>query len=127
MAQDLAVIRDLVPGGEQLGAGARGRDRGVRALRELPQPAKQALGRAAGEEDLTALLRPQRDPLEQRELARALALGHHRELVLATEGAGAAERGRQRAGQAGRRPRRAHGGAELHEALVEIAGRAVRG
>jgi hypothetical protein len=127
MAQDLAVIRDLVAGGEQLGAGAGGRDRGARALRELPEPAEEALGRAAGEEDLPIALCPQRDPLEERELLDALALRHHRELVLAAEGAGAAERGRQRAGQAGRGPRRAHGGAELHEALVEVAGRAAFG
>jgi hypothetical protein len=127
MAQDLAVIRDLVTGREQLGAGARSRERGVRALRELPEPAEQALRCAAGEEDLTIALCPQRDPLEQRELVDTLPPGHHRELVLAAEGAGAAERGRQRAGQARRGPRRADGGAELHEALVEVAGSAVRG
>jgi hypothetical protein len=121
------MVGDLVAGGEQDRTRARRRIRGVGALRELPQAAEQALGRATSEEDLTVALRPQRDPREQRELVDRLSLRHHRELVLATEGAGPAQRRRQRAGQAGRRPRRADGGAELHQALVEIAGRAIGG
>jgi hypothetical protein len=127
MAEDLAMIGDLVAGGEQDRAGARCRIRGVRTLRQLPQAAEQPLGCAASEEDLTVPLGPQRDAGQQGQLVGGLPPRHHRELVLATEGAGAAQRRRQRAGQAGRRSRRADGGAELHQALVEVAGRAIGG
>ena len=104
---------------DRAAGGGRGR---VVALGQLPQPAVEALGAAPGQQDLAAALDPQRDPVEQRQVGGAAPGRDHRQLVGAALGAGPARRG-QRAGRAGRLARHAHRRAELHQALVEVAGR----
>jgi len=93
----------------------------VGALRQLPQPAVQALRPAAGQQHAAVALDPQRDAREHLQLVEALARRHPRQLVLAAGRAGDA-RGGERAAQAARRSRRAHRRAELHQPLVELAG-----
>ncbi len=90
--------------------------------RQLPQPTEQPLGGAAHDHDLVAARDPQERAGEHRQLARLLAHRHHRELVLTTRRVRGAQL-RERADEAARLGWRAHGGAELHQALVEIAGR----
>ncbi|ACY19029.1 hypothetical protein Hoch_6561 [Haliangium ochraceum DSM 14365] len=102
-------------------AGGRGLGRALE-LRQLPQPAEQALGTAPRQQQPAAALDPQRVGREQRQLLGAFARRHARQLVFATAGARAAVIA-QRTQQAGRTGGRTHRGAELHQALVEIAGR----
>lgn len=91
--------------------------------RQLPEPAEQPLGRAAHEHDLVLSFEPHQRARELGELVRLLADGHHRQLALTT-GAIRRARLRERAGEAARLRRRAHGRTELHQALVELARRA---
>ena len=98
----------------------------IGALRQLPQPAEQALGRAAGEHHAIAVRHPQRGAREHRQLALLLARGDDRQLVMAAGARGGALRG-ERADEAARRGRRAQRRAELHQSLVEIAGRVLGG
>lgn len=93
---------------------------GVRGLRQLPQAAVQALGHAPGQEQAAPALEPQGCVVEQGQVLGALARGHDRELVFAARGPGLAQVA-HRAHQAGGARGRAHRGAQLHEALVEVA------
>ncbi len=92
------------------------------SLRQLPQPAEQALGAASREDDLVAALQPQRRARQHRQLVEALALRDDGQLVLAAFDRGAAVL-RERAHEAARPRRRADRRAELHQALVERARR----
>ena len=117
MRQHLVVIRD------------RPTDRGAHALdglalRQLPQAAPQATRRALSEEDRRVLFDPHLRTRQDRQ--HALARGHDRKLVLSAAALRRAQL-RERAGEAARRGRRTDRRAELHEALIEIAGRCVVG
>jgi hypothetical protein len=90
--------------------------------RQLPQPAKQAFRRPSRQHDLAVLLDPHRRALEQRQLRRLLARGDHGQLVLPP----GSRRGavlHQRTRQTARLRRRTERRAELHQPLVQIAGR----
>jgi hypothetical protein len=90
-------------------------------LRKLPEAAEQALGGAPSEQQGPARFDPQGGAREDRQLALLLASGDHRQKVLLAGARGDAVSG-DRADQAAGRGGRAERGAELHEALVEIAG-----
>jgi hypothetical protein len=90
--------------------------------RQLPQPTEQSFGTAPDEHDLTPRLDPDQGAREERQVALFLARGHDRQLVLPT-GAGGDAVVREGTHEAARRGRRADGRAELHQPLVEIAGR----
>jgi hypothetical protein len=124
VAQRLVVIRH----GVGLGCNAERSCnlQSIVALWQLPEPAEQALGCAAREHDLVTVGHPQRGAREDRQLALLLARGDDREFLLAAGARGLAVRG-ERADEAARRRRRAQRRAELHQALVEIAGRVGRG
>ncbi len=115
MGQRLVVMRDrrLVDCNPERARDLQGR--------QLPQPAEQPVGRATREEDRVALADPHEGAREDRQLALLLARGHDGQLGLATFACGDAVRG-ERTDEAARIGRRAQGRAELHEALVEIAG-----
>ncbi len=95
------------------------------ALRQLPQPTEQTLWFASREHELPAVLDPQRCTREHGKLALFFARGHDRQHILATRARGLALL-RERAHQTARRRRRAHRRAELHQALVQLAGRMLR-
>jgi hypothetical protein len=95
-------------------------------LRQLPQATEQTLGRTTREHDALTVRHPQRGAGEHGQLALLLARGDDRQLVLTARACGGALRG-ERADETARRGRRAQRRAELHQALVEIAGRAIRG
>ncbi len=95
-------------------------------LRQLPEATEQALGLAAHEHELAIALDPERGSREHGKLAFLLACSDDRQLVLASGSLRLAVRG-DRAEQAARRCRRAQRGPELHEALVQIAGRVIGG
>jgi len=102
---------------------------GELSLGQLPQPTEQAFRHAARQHDLCrspGRLDPHQRARELRQLVRLLARGHHRQLALRAIARRRA-RARERAHQAARLARRAQGRAELHQALVEIAGRGGRG
>ena len=81
MRQRLIVIRDRVAVD---GNAERARDlQSIVSLRQLPQPAEQAVRRPAREHDLVALLQPQRGMREHWQLVGLLAPGHDGQLVLA--------------------------------------------
>jgi hypothetical protein len=91
-------------------------------LWQLPQAAEQPLRLATGEHDLAgAGLDPQRGAREDRQLALLLARGDDRQLVLPSSARRDTQLG-DGTHEAARRLRRADRGAELHEALVELAG-----
>ena len=92
---------------------------------QLPEPTEQSTRRASREQDLAGVLEPDEGALEQREIRRLLARGDHRQLVLPAGSRGLAE-ALDRADQTARLGRCTDRGAELHEALVEIAGRGGR-
>ena len=99
----------------------RARDlQSIGRLWQLPQPAEQAVRHAAREHDRVSIGDPQRLAREHRQLVRAFARRDDRQLVAARRA-----QVRERAGEAARRGRRAHGRAELHEALVQISRRRV--
>ena len=90
MRERLVVIRDR-----------RGVDRNadrardlqpIVSLRQLPQPAEQAVRVAPREHDLVAGLQPQRSAREHGQLVGLLALRDHRQLVLAAFARGDAHR-----------------------------------
>jgi hypothetical protein len=114
-----------VAGRREPGADRGGGIRDRVALRKLPQPAEQALGPAAREQDPVAVGDPQRGAREQRQRVVLLARRQHRQLAL-PPGRARDARLAQRTHQAGR-GRRARRRAELHQALVEIAGRGPAG
>ena len=101
-------------------------DRDAEALRgvevgQLPQPSEQAARRPARDHDRARVLDPHVGAREHGQLVLLLARRHDGELVLPARAVRGAHR-LDRADQAARRRRRADRGAELHEALVEIAG-----
>jgi len=55
---------------------------------QLPQPAEQAVGAAAREQDPAAIFDPERLAIEPREIGGAFARGHDRQLVLAAVAVG---------------------------------------
>ncbi|MEJ7603608.1 MAG: hypothetical protein WKG01_37320, partial [Kofleriaceae bacterium] len=93
-----------------------------RAIRKLPQAPEQPALHAPADEELTILLDPHHRALDQRQVALRLARGDDRELVLATC-TRRRTRGRDRAEQATRTGRRTQRCTELHQPLVQIAGR----
>ena len=96
----------------------------VVALRQLPQAAEQALGPASGEHDLAGSEHPQRRAREHGQLVRLLARCDDRQHVLRAVARGDAEL-RERTHETARAGRRAQRRAELHQTLVEIAGRRI--
>ncbi len=88
--------------------------------RQLPQTTEQAIGTAAGEDDVVTLTDPYERAREDRELALLLARGHDGQLGL-TAVAHRDAVPRDRAHETPRIGRRAQRGTELHEPLVEIA------
>lgn len=92
--------------------------------RQLPQPAEQPLGPAPDQHDLAARGDPHQRPREHRQLALLLATRQDRQLGLPARARRHAVL-RDRTYQAARLARGAHGRAELHQALVEIARRRV--
>ncbi len=116
MSQRLVVVRDrrrIDPDAERLGEVPR---------RQLPQPAEQAIGGPPREHDLARRLEPEQLARDQRQRRGRLALRDDWQGGLTTLARGHAAC-RERADQAARGRRRAQRRAELHEALVEIAGR----
>jgi len=130
MAQDLAMAVHRPGGWVELESSAQLGDESLQRgeagrLRQLPQPAEQPLGGAAGQEDAPAAFGPHRIGDDERLGRVGHALADDRQLV------DSPARGRltqidQRAGVTARRGLRAHLLAELHEPLVEI-GRRVGG
>jgi hypothetical protein len=122
-----AVGQRLVPVRDRRGIDVGDAERGGQlARRQLPEPAEQAGRRAPHEHDLVAVPDPHRGPREQRQLVLGLTRRDDRQLVLAPAARGLALRG-ERAGEARRFGRRAQRRAELHQALIEIAGRGIGG
>jgi hypothetical protein len=115
LGHGLGVAQAHLHGQQQ--AQERGR---LLGLRQLPQAAVEALGHAPGQEQAAPALDPQGAGVEERQLLGPLARGHDRELALPARGPGPAQ-GLHRAHQAGGPDRRAYRGAQLHEALVEVA------
>jgi hypothetical protein len=88
--------------------------------RELPQPPEESLGPSAREHDGVAVLHPHEAQCEQRQVLLPLARRHHRKCLLAARARRYALSG-ERTDRAARIRRRARGGAELHQSLVEVA------
>jgi len=116
MGERLIVKRD------RLVVDRRAHRLGELARRQLPQAAEQAVGGPARQHDAAGLLDPHHGAREDRQLGLLLARRDHRQLVLPS-GPCRVAIADQGADQAARLGRRTHRRAELHEALVQRAGR----
>ncbi len=115
VGQGLVVVRH--------GLGIDDRAEAARKLerRQLPQPTEQPVWPAAREHERAALLDPHERPGQHLQFVLLLARGGDRQLVLAPGARGLAMHG-DRTHETPGRGRRAHRRAELHEALVQLAG-----
>jgi hypothetical protein len=120
------VRQRLVMIGDRLVIDRRAHARRRLAARQLPQPAEQPGGRAAREHELAARLDPHQRARELGQLVRLLARRHHRQLALHAGARGRTARP-ERAREAARLAWGAQRRAELHQALIQVAGRGVLG